>query len=74
MVANDPMPSASKNAVTNPIAIMPAGRLQCVMMASGIAVAKMRTQSASARVNRKTPDAVRRDPDVRRVYLGERQP
>jgi len=30
------------------------------MMVSGIAVAKMRTQSASARVKRKTPDAVRR--------------
>src|SRR2546422_177581 len=32
-----------------PIARMPAARLQWVMMASGIAVAKMRTQSARAR-------------------------
>src|SRR5436189_63584 len=39
---------------------MPAAKLQCVMIASGIAVAKMRTQSASARVSRNTPDAVRR--------------
>ena len=48
-----------------PIARIPIARALSVgfpyaMMASGIAVAKIRTQSANARVMRKTPDAVRR--------------
>jgi len=35
---------------------MPRAKLQWVMMARGIAVAKIRTQSARARVTRKMPD------------------
>src|SRR5437762_1371695 len=55
-----------------PIARMPAARLHCVMMASGMAVAKIRTQSARARVSRNTPDAVAEEV-VARVALAARQ-
>src|SRR5712692_810696 len=47
--------------VTMPIARMPSGMFQPVTIASGMAVAKTRTQSARARVNRNTPEATRRE-------------